>query len=365
MKKKFFWFDARNLKKETIIMTLINNFRFENILINYSMIKKIKKQHKTNLLIEINNIDELSDLSLDIVVYSTDKNIIDTAYQKGYKTAWVVTISNHDNMDQAWINCNNVDNLVLNLKDETNIPVELLIAKLQNTNTNIVKLVNNVNDAEIAFGVMEVGCDGVLIQTEEINEISNFDKLIERKDKTKLSLVKVKVSDVQHIGMGHRVCVDTTSIMEKTEGMIIGSKSNGGLLVSSETHFLPYMELRPFRVNAGAICSYVLAPQNMTAYLSEIKVGSRLLCVDINGNAREVSVGRTKIEIRPLLKIEAIYDNITINTIVQDDWHIRIFGADGKANNASNIKIGDELLAYIDKQGRHVGIQINENINEN
>ena len=60
--------------------------------------------------------------------------------------------------------------------------------------------------------------------------------------------------------MGDRGCIDTTSIMTKDEGMIVGSTSAGGILVCSETHYLPYMELRPFRVNAGGVHSYVLSP---------------------------------------------------------------------------------------------------------
>jgi 3-dehydroquinate synthase II/3-amino-4-hydroxybenzoic acid synthase len=124
------------------------------------------------------------------------------------------------------------------------------------------------------------------------------------------------------------------------------------------------MELRPFRVNAGAVHSYVWVPELMTAYITELKSGSRVLCVDINGNTREVSIGRVKTEIRPLLKIEAEYQDIRINTIVQDDWHIRIFGGSGEVRNASTIKIGDELLAYVCFGGRHVGLKIDENIRE-
>ena len=129
--------------------------------------------------------------------------------------------------------------------------------------------------------------------------------------------------------------------------MLIGSTSEGGILVSSETHFLPYMELRPFRVNAGAVHSYVWAPDGMTAYLTELKAGSRLLCVDTEGNTREVSVGRVKTELRPLLKIEVEAEGVNINVIVQDDWHIRILGGNGEPRNASTLKPGDELLAYI------------------
>jgi 3-dehydroquinate synthase II/3-amino-4-hydroxybenzoic acid synthase len=152
--------------------------------------------------------------------------------------------------------------------------------------------------------------------------------------------------------------------MKKIEGMIVGCTSNGGLLLSSETHYLPYMELRPFRVNAGAVHSYVWAPGNMTNYITELKAGKRVICVDTDGNTREVVVGRSKIEKRPLLKIEVEAEGVRVNAIVQDDWHIRIFGGNGEPMNASAIKKGDELLAYISPGARHVGIKIDEVIEE-
>lgn len=68
--------------------------------------------------------------------------------------------------------------------------------------------------------------------------------------KIKLDLISAKVTDVTHVGMGKRVCIDTVDCLKQNEGMLVGSKSCGGVLVSSETHYLPYMDLRPFRVNA-------------------------------------------------------------------------------------------------------------------
>jgi 3-dehydroquinate synthase II/3-amino-4-hydroxybenzoic acid synthase len=219
-------------------------------------------------------------------------------------------------------------------------------------------------DAQIAFGVMEVGSDGVILSTEDIEQILEVNAYMDKQERGKVELVRGTVVNVQHIGMGHRVCIDTTTIMEKNEGMIIGSTSQGGLLISSETHFLPYMELRPFRVNAGAVHSYVWTPGEMTGYLTELKGGSKVLCVDIEGNTREASVGRIKTEVRPLLKIEVEAAGTRINAIIQDDWHIRIFGADGEVRNASEIKPGDELMAYVCQGGRHVGIKIDETIDE-
>jgi 3-dehydroquinate synthase II/3-amino-4-hydroxybenzoic acid synthase len=253
---------------------------------------------------------------------------------------------------------------VVELTSETNIPLELLIAKLQTSDTVLLKQVTAFQDAEVVFGILEAGCDGILLNSENIQEIAKFDRFVAKEELGKLELIKGKVVNVQHVGMGFRACIDTTDIMNKNEGMIVGSTSNGGLLVSSETHFLPYMELRPFRVNAGAVHSYIWVPGNMTNYLTELRAGKRVLSVDTQGNSREVVVGRSKIEKRPLLKIEVEGEGIRVNTIVQDDWHIRIFGGNGEPVNASTIREGDELLAYISPGARHVGIKIDEAIEE-
>jgi 3-dehydroquinate synthase II/3-amino-4-hydroxybenzoic acid synthase len=153
-------------------------------------------------------------------------------------------------------------------------------------------------------------------------------------------------------------------MMTRNEGMLIGSTSEGGILVCSETHYLPYMNLRPFRVNAGAIHSYVWMPGNTAEYLSDLAAGSKVLCVDTEGKTRTLTVGRVKMEVRPMLLIKGIAAEKEINVIVQDDWHIRVMGIDGKPMNASLIRPGDKLLAYVCEPGRHVGIKVNETIIE-
>ncbi|MGL4819347.1 MAG: 3-dehydroquinate synthase II, partial [Bacilli bacterium] len=181
----------------------------------------------------------------------------------------------------------------------------------------------------------------------------------------KIEVVQATVTKMEHIGSGERACIDTTSLLTKKEAMIIGSTSSGGLMVCSETHFLPYMNTRPFRVNAGAVHSYVWCPNDRTEYITDLRVGSQVLVVDTDGNTRNVSVGRMKIEVRPLLLIEAEYNGVRINTIVQDDWHIRIFDGDGNPQNATQFKVGDKILAYFCEPGRHVGVKISEKITEN
>lgn len=362
--KRMVWFDGRTSGMKETILPLVYNMHFEYLLINRDMCEKINPPRKMKLVVEVNKEEDMEGLGEEVIFLSKDLSLLDKIKSKGRLTAYYQVITNQEAMENAWKSGANHDFLVVELIDATNIPLELIIARLQKYNTVLLKKVSSFEEAEISFGVMEVGSDGVLFSSVSIDEIVKMNKYMSKEELGKLELVKGKVVDIQHIGMGNRVCIDTTSIMNKNEGMVIGSTSCGGLLVSSETHYLPYMELRPFRVNAGAVHSYVWAPNGMTNYLMELKGGSRVLCIDTEGNTREVSVGRVKIEVRPLLKIEVEAQNVRINAIVQDDWHIRIFGADGEVRNASTIEKGDELLAYICNGGRHVGVKIDEMLEE-
>jgi 3-dehydroquinate synthase class II len=211
---------------------------------------------------------------------------------------------------------------------------------------------------------MESGVDVICLETNDANELAALDAMFCRDQVVSMPLVPATVTVVRQAGMGDRVCIDTTSELFQDEGILLGSTSGGGIVTCSETHELPYMELRPFRVNAGALHLYVWAPNNHTYYLSELRAGHDVLVVNSKGEARAVTIGRLKIERRPLLFIEAEVDGEKINTFIQDDWHVRLMGEGGAILPSSEIKPGDRLLAYIDTPGRHVGIQISETITE-
>lgn len=358
------WIDCSDSENDQNKIALLNNMSIQNMFIKARDILKYKLPKKTKLIVEVTQKSELKDLSEGIIVMSSKKEVLEAAIKLNYKTAYACKIIDQESMNDAWKSGIKNDYIVVELISETNIPLELLIAKTQKSNTILIKRVKTVQDAEISFGVMEKGSDGVLFQNDDPNEHIRLEKLLQKENMGKVNLHKGKVTDVEHAGMGYRACIDTTDLLKNNEGMIVGSTSEGGLLVSSETHFLPYMELRPFRVNAGAVHSYVWCPEDSTAYITELKAGSRVNCVDTKGNTREVTVGRVKTELRPLLKIEVEVEKKRINTFVQDDWHIRIFGGNGEPRNASEIKPGDELLVYLCESGRHVGIKIDESIEE-
>lgn len=364
MKTRPIWYDARNLKDEKSTLPFVLTSPIDYVLFSKAQVKNINLPKKTQVIIEIHKMDDIKELPKENIVLSHDMKLLEDVKNLGYQTALYRKIVPETDLESVWQEGLTFNYLVVELTDETNIPLELLIARLQDKSTDLIKVVKNYQDMEVSIGVMEVGSDGVLLKTEDIQELVKVNDYITNSKQSSIKMTKGKVVEVEHIGMGSRACIDTTDLLKTNEGMIVGSTSSGGLLVSSETHFLPYMDLRPFRVNAGAVHSYVWAPNNMTSYITELKAGSKVLVVDTEGNTREISVGRVKIEVRPLLKIAVEVNGEIINTIVQDDWHIRIFGANGEPRNASTIKVGEELLVYSCTSGRHVGIKIEEQILE-
>jgi 3-dehydroquinate synthase class II len=68
-----------------------------------------------------------------------------------------------------------------------------------------------------------------------------------------LPLRPVRVTAVERIGPGDRVCVDLSCLMRPGEGLLVGSFAAGLFLVHSECEESQYINSRPFRVNAGPV----------------------------------------------------------------------------------------------------------------
>ncbi|HEX5402460.1 MAG TPA: 3-dehydroquinate synthase II [Pseudonocardiaceae bacterium] len=249
---------------------------------------------------------------------------------------------------------------VLSFRDPTKIPLEIVLAAADRSAGNIITTVADVEEAEIVFGVLEHGSDGVMLAPSTVGQATAL-RAAAATEPGSIPLVELEVTGVSHVGMGERACVDTCSYFHEDEGILVGSHSKGMILCCSETHPLPYMPIRPFRVNAGAIHSYTLAGGTRTNYLSELTAGSKITAVDAKGQTRIVTVGRVKIESRPLLAIDAVGpDGRTVNLIVQDDWHVRVLGPNGVVLNTTELRPGDKVLGHLPTEDRHVGYPIAE-----
>jgi 3-dehydroquinate synthase II/3-amino-4-hydroxybenzoic acid synthase len=302
------------------------------------------------------------------VVSSDDAKLLSRAAQDGIATCLRMSAHDQDSLKAAIEVGRAHRYLAMRFPDPTNIPLELVIASLQSTHTIVIKEITDATDSEdavVALGVMEVGSDGVLFSPRESEHLEHFLKALHEAVEPKVAISVATVISTSPVGMGHRSCIDLATIFEPDEGMIVGSTSQGGLLCCPEVFFLPYMELRPFRVNAGGVHSYVYAMNDRTNYLSELKAGSPAMIVGIDGRTREVPVGRIKTEIRPLRLIEVEFESgERANILMQDDWHVRVFSKEGQPLNITELKPGDKVLGHIAKPGRHVGLPVDETIQE-
>ncbi|WP_457464798.1 3-dehydroquinate synthase II family protein [Streptomyces sp. TE5632] len=249
---------------------------------------------------------------------------------------------------------------LLYFRDPTKIPLEIVLAAAAGANGSVITQVADVEEAEIVFGVLEHGSDGVMLAPRVPGDATEL-KTAAVSKAADLPLVELEITGIRRVGMGERACVDTCTNFGLDEGILVGSHSTGMILCCSETHPLPYMPTRPFRVNAGALHSYTLSANGRTNYLSELVSGGRVLAVDSKGRSRAVTVGRVKIETRPLLAVDAVSPSgVKVNLIVQDDWHVRVLGPGGTVLNVTELTPGTKVLGCLPVEKRHVGYPIDE-----
>ncbi len=248
--------------------------------------------------------------------------------------------------------------IVIDCADWRVIPLENLIAKTRGK-SKLVAEVANAEEARVVLETLELGTDGVLLKTSDADELLKT-VVVAKPKALKTELTTAKISLTKPIGNGARVCVDTCDLMEAGEGMLIGSQSAGLFLVEAEVHENPYVAARPFRVNAGSLSMYTLGSLQNTRYLSELKAGDEVIVVNREGKTRKANVGRVKIEIRPLMLIDAQAEGKTIKTILQNAETIRV-GTPNGSTPVTELKEGDEVMVHLSaKGGRHFGVSVTE-----
>ena len=243
------------------------------------------------------------------------------------------------------------------------IPLENLIARI-GEETDLVAGVRNAEEARTAFETLEIGSDAVLLDTDDPDEIRATVEVRDASEREHLDLEYATITEIEETGSADRVCVDTASMLDHDEGMLVGSMSRGLFFVHAETADSPYVASRPFRVNAGAVHAYVRTPEGETKYLAELKSGDEIQIVDTDGNTREAIVGRAKIEKRPMFRVEAELENgDRIETLLQNAETIKVATATGR-KSVTELEVGDELLVRYEDVARHFGEAVEESIIE-
>lgn len=241
------------------------------------------------------------------------------------------------------------------------IPLENLVAWRR----KILVLARTPEEVALYRGVLERGVYGIVLEADSparMREMASAGMAVDEK----IPLVPGRIAEIVMLGIGDRVCVDTCSLIEGSRGMLTGNSSAGLFLVCAENRPNPYVLPRPFRVNAGAVHAYCRLPGGRTAYLSELASGSDVLLVNERGEGERASVGRVKVERRPLLLVRAeAPSGRSYSVVLQNAETVRLVDPGGDALSVARISAGDSVLLAEEAAGRHFGVAVEETIREN
>jgi len=286
-----------------------------------------------------------------------EKNV--TRKPKGKKIGRRFKVSSNKDIENILVSAKKgLDFVVIEVKDWKIIPLENIIAKLHRLHTKIFAIASNPKEARKMFSILDVGVDAVIFSTSSMNEVR---EALVYLGSNSFDLSTAKIIDIHEVGDGESVCVDTASMLNKGEGMLIGSRANFLFLVHNESVGSSFTSPRPFRVNAGAVHCYTLSPDGTTKYLSELETGVEVLVLDTKGKARRATIGRCKIEKRPMLMIKAKVGEEIGGIIAQDAETIRLVKSNGQLVSVTHLKKGDSVLVHSKSAtGRHFGMEVSD-----
>lgn len=217
-----------------------------------------------------------------------------------------------------------------------------------------------------ALGALEHGAHRVIVEVRSPEEVDDLESVVEGPFPTGLDWTVVRVASVRPVGVGDRVLVDTTSLLDPAEGLLVGSAAGFLFHVASEAVGSRFSRPRAFRVNAGAAHSYVLMGDGTTRYLSELEPGDAVLVTrpgGASGSGRSVRVGRIKVERRPLVLVTAVVEESNRTVFLQEAETVRVSGESARIPT-TELSAGARVHGVNMAPARHLGRAVEETIIE-
>jgi 3-dehydroquinate synthase II len=214
-----------------------------------------------------------------------------------------------------------------------------------------------------ALGALEHGAHRVIVEVRSPQEVDELEAVLDGPLPGRLDWTLVPVSAVRPVGLGDRVLVDTTSLLDPAEGLLVGSAAGFLFHVASEAVGSQFSRPREFRVNAGSAHSYVLMSDGTTRYLSELEPGDAVLVSRPGGPSRAVRVGRIKIERRPLVVVTALVEGSNRTVFLQEAETVRL-SAESARVPTTQLAAGIRVHGVTMSPARHLGRSVEETIIE-
>ncbi len=311
----------------------------------------------------------LTKKSIDLEIPNIIINENSKLEQKGKSIGVMVTISNDNDQKEALSLIGSVNWILIKCENWKMIPCENLIAAAESSGTKLAAIVEKELEVSAVAFALEIGVDALVVTEDLLNAaiITKSQRLehkeenitIER-DYSSINLQFGRIKKIESQGIGDRVCIDTTSFLENGEGMLCGSFAKSLALIHAETLESQFVPTRPFRVNAGGIHSYILMGDFSTCYISELKSGDEVLIVNQKGDSRIATIGRIKLEKRPLIKIKWITnEGFEGDLILQQAETVRLINNNFEPISITEIRENMEIIIHNSIQSRHIGTPIN------
>ena len=307
------------------------------------------------------------------LVLGDDLNIDGNAlYIEGNQVGRRVDVSTSEGQSKARAMAGSVEWILLDLGEWKMIPIENVIASCDGGPTKVAARISSAEQVLGAAFALDIGVDALLV-TEDILPTALIAKS-QRGEREQSEMEEVKsegfelstlrIIEVKEGGVGDRICVDLTSMLDLGEGMIVGSSSNSMVLVHGETVESEFVPTRPFRVNAGAAHTYILMADGGTKYLSELKMGDQVMVSNSEGKSRTATVGRVKIERRPFILFKWRDENHNeAGALLQQAETVRLVSESGLIS-ITDLSPDMKIIGWSGGAGRHLGIEITADVTE-
>jgi len=309
---------------------------------------------------------------VDLVLDDDLKIDGDALYIEGKQVGRRVDVSTAEGQSKARSMAGSVEWILLDLGEWKMIPIENIIAACDSGPTKVAARISSQEQVLGAAFALQIGVDALLV-TEAVlptaliaksqrGERSSLQS--EEVESKEFQLTSLRITEVKEGGVGDRVCVDLTSMLDIGEGMLVGSSANSMVLVHGETVKSEFVPTRPFRVNAGAAHTYILMSDGSTKYLSELEMGDQVMITSSDGKSRTATVGRVKIERRPFILFRWKDENHNeAGALLQQAETVRLVSASGLIS-ITDLSSDMEIIGWSGGAGRHVGIEITAEVTE-
>ena len=294
-------------------------------------------------------------------------------YIDGRQVGRVVDVGNSDGQAKARSMSGSVEWILLELGEWKMIPIENIIAACDGVPTKVAARISSPEQVLGAAFALQIGVDAILVSEDILptaliaksqrgENSEDVENLVQTGN---VSLTEIEIIEVKEGGIGDRVCVDLTSLLEIGEGMLVGSSAASMVMVHGETVESEFVPTRPFRVNAGAAHSYILMADGSTSYLSEVSMGDEVMVVNSNGGSRAATVGRVKIEKRPFILFRwKDENNNEAGALLQQAETVRLVSSSTQLVSITELVKETILLGWTGGVGRHIGTPISAKVTE-